>query len=154
MCTDPVRIASPASPRHVSGGSAETIFKSVTIAKLLDASSAWSGFTKATNQQRVKGFLRRSIRCGYCLPDFPTFADQCATADEKLFDKICLDNNHVPAIQHLLFLTVSVDTWHDKSCVLLLLLLLLLYSCSVRLRVFEISSRPEILTAVGLLNFS
>ena len=25
----------------------------------------------------------------------------------------------------LLFLTVSVDTWHDKSCVLLLLLLLL-----------------------------
>jgi len=29
------------------------------------------------------------------MPDFPTFADQCATADEKLFDKICLDNNHV-----------------------------------------------------------
>ena len=44
---------------------------------------------------RVNGFLRRTIRCGYCLPDFPTFADQCATADEKLFDKICLDNNHV-----------------------------------------------------------
>ena len=32
---------------------------------------------------------------------------------------------HMPAIQHLLFLTVSVDTWHDKSCVLLLLLLCL-----------------------------
>jgi len=73
----------------------QTIFRSVTIAKLLYASSAWSGFTKATDQQRVNGFLRRSIRCGYCLPDFPTFADQCATADEKLFDKICLDNNHV-----------------------------------------------------------
>jgi len=28
----------------------------------------------------------------------------------------------VPAIQHLLFSTVSVDIWHDKSCVLLLLL--------------------------------
>jgi len=34
----------------------------------------------------------------------------------------------VPAIQHLLFSTVSVDIWHDKSCVLLLLLLLLLLS--------------------------
>ena len=62
----------------------QTIFRSVTIAKLLYASSAWSGFTEATDRQRVNGFLRRSIRCGYCLPDFPTFADQCATADEKL----------------------------------------------------------------------
>jgi len=29
------------------------------------------------------------------LTDFPTFAEQCATADEKFFDKICLNNNHV-----------------------------------------------------------
>ena len=72
----------------------QTIFRSVTIAKLLDASSAWSGFTKATDRQQVKGFLRRSIRCGYCSPDFPTFAEQCATV-EKYFDKICLDNNHI-----------------------------------------------------------
>ena len=40
----------------------QTIFRSVTIANLLYASSAWSGFTKATDRQRVKGFLRRSVR--------------------------------------------------------------------------------------------
>ena len=68
----------------------QTIFRSVTIAKLFYASNAWSGFTKATDKQRVNGFLRRSIRCGYCSPDFPTFADQCATADEKTLIKSVL----------------------------------------------------------------
>ena len=48
----------------------QAIFRSVTIAKLkLYASSAWIGFTKATDRQRVDGFLRRSIRSGYCSPD-------------------------------------------------------------------------------------
>jgi len=54
-------------------------------AKLLYASSAYIGFTKATDRQRVDGFLRRSIRSGYCSPDTPTFTEQCATVDEQLF---------------------------------------------------------------------
>ena len=43
----------------------QAIFRSVAIAKLLYAASAWIGFTKATDRQRVDGFLRRSIRSGY-----------------------------------------------------------------------------------------
>ena len=35
----------------------QAIFQSVAIAKLLYASSAWIGFTKATDRQRVDGFL-------------------------------------------------------------------------------------------------
>ena len=54
----------------------QAIFRPVAIAKLLYASSAWIGFTKATDRQRVDGFLRRSIRSGYCSPDTPTFAEQ------------------------------------------------------------------------------
>ena len=50
----------------------QAIFRSVAIAKLLYTSSAWIGFTKATDRQRVDGFLRRSIRSGYCSPDTPT----------------------------------------------------------------------------------
>ena len=41
---------------------------------------AWIGFTKATDQQWVDGFLRRIIRSSYCSP----FAEQCATVDEQL----------------------------------------------------------------------
>ena len=46
-------------------GSRRTSHLGHTIAKLLYASSAWIGFTKATDRQRVDGFLRRSIRSGY-----------------------------------------------------------------------------------------
>ena len=35
----------------------QAIFRSVAIAKLLYAASAWIGFTKATDRQRVDGFL-------------------------------------------------------------------------------------------------
>ena len=73
----------------------QAIFRSVAIAKLLYASSAWIGFTKATDRQRVDGFLRRSIRSGYCSPDTPTFAEQSATVDEQLFNNICHNENHV-----------------------------------------------------------
>ena len=50
---------------------------------------------KATSRQLVDGFLRRSIRSGYCLQDTPTFAEQCATVDEQLFNSICHNENHV-----------------------------------------------------------
>jgi len=73
----------------------QAIFRSVAIAKLLYAASAWIGFTKATDRQRVDGFLRRSIRSGYCSPDTPTFAEQCATVDEQLFNNISYNQNHV-----------------------------------------------------------
>ena len=73
----------------------QAIFRSVAIAKLLYASSTWTGFTKATDHQRVDGFLRRTIRSGYCSPDTPTFAKQCATVDEQLFNNICHNQNHV-----------------------------------------------------------
>ena len=59
------------------------------------ASSVWSGFIKAIDRQRVDGFLSRSVRCGYCSPNVPTFSEQCATADEQYFEKICSNSNHM-----------------------------------------------------------
>ena len=51
----------------------QAIFRSVVVAKLMYASSAWCGFIKVADRQRVDAFLRRSKRCGYCPPDLPTF---------------------------------------------------------------------------------
>ena len=73
----------------------QTIFRSVIVAKLLCASSAWWGFTNATDRQRVNAFLRRSIRCGLYSSDLLPFEEQCQAADEQLFDKILADNNHL-----------------------------------------------------------
>jgi len=73
----------------------QAVFRSVAIAKLLYASTAWIGFTNATDRQRVDAFLRRSIRSGYCSPDTPTFEELCETADEQLFNNLGRNQNHV-----------------------------------------------------------
>ena len=86
----------------------QTIFRSVTIAKLLYASSAWSGFTKATDWQQVKGFLRCNVSCGYCSPDFPTLL-HCSFLLYRLnlphtattFDLVRTVWNYIP--QHLIW---------------------------------------------------
>ncbi len=66
----------------------QTIYRSVIIAKLQYAASAWWGFTNTTDRQRVDAFLRRSVRCGFCPPDVASFEEQCTAADQQLFDKI------------------------------------------------------------------
>ena len=73
----------------------QTIFRSVVVAKLLYACSAWGGFINATDRQRVNAFLRRSIRCGYCSPDLPSFEELCQEADKQLFDAILTNSNHL-----------------------------------------------------------
>jgi len=62
----------------------QTIYRSVIIAKLQYAASAWWGFTNTTDRQRVDAFLR----CGFCPPDVASFEEQCTAADQQLFDKI------------------------------------------------------------------
>jgi hypothetical protein len=73
----------------------QAIYRSVIVAKLLYASSAWSGFIGATDRQRVDAFLGRSKGCGYCPPDLPSFKELLKTSDQQLFDKIQLNQRHL-----------------------------------------------------------
>jgi len=43
----------------------QIIFRAVIVAKLMYGSSAWWGFTSAMDRQKVKAFIRRSIRAGF-----------------------------------------------------------------------------------------
>ena len=52
------------------------------------ASSAWWGFTNARDQQKHDAFIRRSQRSRFVLPNLPSFAELCRTADERLFNQI------------------------------------------------------------------
>ncbi len=88
----------------------QTIYKSVVIAKLLYASSAWSGFITAADRQRVDAFLSRSKRCGLCPPDLPSFDEQLKEADKQLFDKI-IDNKQHLLHNHLPPTTVSSQNY-------------------------------------------
>jgi len=82
--------------------SLQTIFRSVAVAKLMHASSAWLGFAGASDRQRLAGaaFIRRSDRSRFVPANLPTFADLCRDADAKMFAAITRDCNHV--LHHLL----------------------------------------------------
>jgi len=60
------------------------------------ASSAcrW-GFVSASDLHRLEAFIRRSDRRGFVPVNLPTFADLCENADDKLFNAITSDCNHV-----------------------------------------------------------
>ena len=57
--------------------SLQTIYRSVVIAKLTYASSAWWGFASASDLQRPEAFIRRSDRSGFVPANLSTFADLC-----------------------------------------------------------------------------
>jgi hypothetical protein len=81
---------------HGMGDAAlQIIYRSVIVAKIMYAASAWWGYTNATDRQRVDAFLRRGVRSGLCPPDLPTFETLCKSMDQQLFDNILNNPNHV-----------------------------------------------------------
>ena len=73
----------------------QTIFRSVVIAKLMYASSAWWGFAGASDRQRLAAFIRPSDRSRFVPANLPALADLCHDADEKMFAAITSDRHHV-----------------------------------------------------------
>jgi len=69
-----------------------TDLSSSLASKLTYASSAWWGFASTSD---LEAFIRPSDRCGFVPANLPTFADLCENADEKLFNAITSDCNHV-----------------------------------------------------------
>ena len=73
----------------------QSIYKSLVVAKLMYASSAWSGFTTTADRQRVNAFIGRSKRCGFCPPDLPSFEEMLKETDKQLFGKITVNAKHL-----------------------------------------------------------
>jgi len=64
-------------------------------ARILPIATAWGGFITATYIHRVDAFVRRSKRCGFCSPDLPDFSEQLAEYDDRLFNRIHSNSQHV-----------------------------------------------------------
>jgi hypothetical protein len=73
----------------------QAVYRSIVVAKLMYASSAWWGLTSAADRQRLGAFLRRSKRGGFCPQSLPPFEDLCKTADKQLFTKTLANNHHL-----------------------------------------------------------
>ena len=94
---------------YVTPAYIHAVFRSVVVAKIFYASRAWSGFVTATDRQRVDAFLRHSKRCGFCPPDLPSFDELVEDTDDKLFNKI---NNNVEHLLHSLLPPPAVAPDH------------------------------------------
>ena len=85
----------------------QTVYRSVVIAKLQYSSSAWWGFTNASDRQRVEASIRRSSRCNFAPADLDSFEELCRAADERLFNSIVGNKHHV--LHHLLRLPTKSE---------------------------------------------
>ena len=59
-----------------------------------------AGLVSSTDQQHVDAFLNRSKCCGFCRSDLLTFGELLEEADEKLFEKIHGNPQHVFYMVH------------------------------------------------------
>jgi len=50
----------------------QIVFKSVAVAKLVYAASAWYGFCTVADRDRLEAVIRRGKRSGFCHVDQPT----------------------------------------------------------------------------------
>ena len=73
------------------------VYNATTLAKLSYASSAWWGFTSATDRLRLESFLRKSRKFNFYSESGPTFEVIAARADDKLFHKVLTNPNHTLA---------------------------------------------------------
>jgi hypothetical protein len=70
------------------------VFQATVLAKLSYASPAWWGYTKAADRERIKAFLKRSVRWRFSASS-STFAELCQTAETRLFNEIVNNNSHL-----------------------------------------------------------
>ena len=88
------------------GSKLQVVFRATVLSKLQYASSAWWGFTNATQRGRLEAFLRRCSKAGFYCVTSGTFESVCLSADDQLFRRITSNFEHPlrnllpPAVEH------------------------------------------------------
>ena len=72
----------------------QIVFKSVVVAKLVYAASAWYGFCTAADRDRLEAVIRRGKRSGFCCKDHPSVREMVDDADDSIFSQL-ISINHV-----------------------------------------------------------
>ena len=73
----------------------QDVYRSVVIAKLLNAACAWWGFTTADDRNRIEAVVRRRARAGLYPVDGPAVAQLVEDSDDALFSRIQNSAHHV-----------------------------------------------------------
>jgi len=71
------------------------VFKSTVMSKLLYAVPSFWGFLSSSSRERFEAFLRRAIKLGYYQPNDPDIPTTILKIEEKLFNSIINNPEHV-----------------------------------------------------------
>ena len=71
------------------------VFQSVILAKLTYAAPAWIGFANQGDIDRIDSFLRKCVCFNFAPPDQVSFRDLVESHEEKLFNAITSNPDHV-----------------------------------------------------------
>jgi hypothetical protein len=75
----------------------QVIFQSTILSRLLYASQAWIGFANEAECSRLESFLNKSKKSSFASADLPTFQTMCDASDNRLFESIRSNEDHVLA---------------------------------------------------------
>ena len=78
----------------LSSKSLHTVFKSITLSKILYAAPAWWGFTQAEERARLESFIRKSKKFEFCDPNSPTIREHIDKAESSLFQLTSTNPSH------------------------------------------------------------
>jgi len=71
----------------VNNAALQQVYRATVVARLTYAASAWRGFVKAYDRQRIDLAIDRARRYGYCAPDLPLYDELRDAAEDELFNK-------------------------------------------------------------------
>ena len=74
--------------------SLHTVFKSITLSKILYASPAWWGFAFSDEKERLEAFLRKCKKFGFCDPNSPTIHEHIDKGELSLFQHTSTNPTH------------------------------------------------------------
>ena len=86
------------------------MYRATVVARLTYAASAWRGFIRAPDLQRINSVIDRARRHGYCPADLPSLEELCEDADDELAQG--------PVVTHevsSVLLTISKTDAHGTS---------------------------------------
>ena len=71
------------------------VARSTAISRLTYASPAWYGYLNKNSLNKIQGVINRFKRYGYLPADQEDFSVICETADNRLFNTVLNNRNHV-----------------------------------------------------------
>ena len=90
--------------------SLQEFFRATLLAKMTYACPAWHGMCSAGDHMKLESLVNRCRQLGYCGRDEPTLSELYSEADDRMFNGVVINPEHVGLLHQ--FLTEREQTYN------------------------------------------